>query len=185
MIPDTEAKTKARIIASAAFPAGNDSVNEQWVQANETMKKLFWFKHAGYRYFTNAALIDPDKDANRSGLFLRPHTRTAAQPRLMAAAWARAVANLANAKPVPRLMYSGPKVEVFGFARSDSVIITAWTPQIPADTRTDKRSVITLRWPDSAPVMVQNLLGQNVTRQRLTQRGPGKYDLLLNADRCT
>ncbi|HBF34289.1 TPA: hypothetical protein DDW35_06970 [Candidatus Sumerlaeota bacterium] len=182
LVPNADAQNKALIIASAGCSVGNDSINEQWAQAHETLKKMFWFKYQGYRYFSNAVLIDPEKDTNNFGLFSAPTRDFPPQPRLLAAAWARAIANLANAKPIKRLGYSGPKVEAFAFARPDSVIVTAWVPQVSGDTRTDKRSAITLRWPNDTSAIVQNILGQNVTTHRLVKRAPGQFDLVLNED---
>jgi hypothetical protein len=146
------------------------------------LKKMFWFKYQGYRYFCNAELIDPPNDTQRVGLFSAATRDLPPQPRLLAAAWARAIANLGNAKPIKRLGYSGPKVEAFAFSYPDSVVVTAWVPMNPNDTRADKRAMITVRCPDNATATVQNILGQNVTAHRLTKRAFGEYNLTLNED---
>ncbi|MFW6286438.1 MAG: hypothetical protein ACOC29_00715, partial [Candidatus Sumerlaeota bacterium] len=96
--------------------------------------------------------------------------------------WAIASRRLANAQPAPDKKYAGQAFEIYVFGRDKGTVLVAWIPEVPDDTRPDKRAVVTLKWPDGASARLSDMLGRALPDNYLQRQEEGNYNVVVDVD---
>ena len=165
---------KPRAVSNGALSAGEDTIADQRRQAAQIVEKMVWFRHHRYHYFALGAMIDP-AGTGASGVDRREDRRGAIglfsggefYPRIAAGAVGEAVQRLAGVRVAEPLRYQSDTVEIYGFERGDETVLAGWAPDIADDLRTEKRMVVEMFWPEEVEGQVYDMLGREVTGERL------------------
>ncbi len=183
LITDTPAAAKPQAISRSTMTSIDDSINGQRFQASQVLKKIIWARSKGMYQFCADYLVEPTGEKlSRTGLFWRGPDGDSLRPRMQAVVWANAVRRLSGALAVTDKTYVADAFEIYTFSRGEGTVLAAWVPELPNDTRPDKRAVVTLRWPDGVTARVTDMMGRPLPENYLQRQAENTYNLVVDVD---
>ena len=190
LVEKTAWEKRHRAISDASVVTGTtESLATQRFQAVETIKKLVWARHLGYRYFVAAPLFDPEQSSTPTvsnvamgpGFFSNPDVaQRVRSPRLVAGACAHAIMRLAGSRAAPRLAYRDDTMEIYGFERPGETVLVFWTPE--SGSGKAGKTAISLFWPVNASAEAYDLMGRRADHDRVRAKTEGEHYVLVDPD---